>query len=335
MIRICIPGFHDNDTGGPRWGDAQIIDDGKNFEVIDGYCEIGATRLIKYLKARGIKTPYLHISHAHYDHYDGIRQIIRDSYFKPKGLFCYDPATLGDVSADVKDGKRVLKNIITEAKNKGIPVTYLKQGDKITHGDIKIHVYRNTSVTYRGNDDAYMNDSSLSYWFPEIGYLTTGDADFDCANKYRLHPVMIKIGHHGNDCSGHDKQPRAMATWLYQQGCRYCWDNDYNTKITDFLQTGREDCTAVGMKYFSCHGDINILAYGGKVVIYKDGKTYSYKCSYKGKSTIGYATITVIEDVIAGKYGASNERVTTLLNAGYWPSNVQAHINKLYKLIKG
>ena len=29
MIRICIPGFHDNDTGGPRWGDAQIIDDGK------------------------------------------------------------------------------------------------------------------------------------------------------------------------------------------------------------------------------------------------------------------------------------------------------------------
>jgi hypothetical protein len=89
------------------------------------------------------------------------------------------------------------------------------------------------------------------------------------------------------------------------------------------------------MKYFSCHGDINILAYGGKVVIYKDGKTYSYKCSYKGKSTIGYATIAVIEDVIAGKYGASNERVTNLLNAGYWPSNVQNHINKLYKLIKG
>ena len=326
MIRICIPGFHDNDTGGPRWGDAQIIDDGKNYEVIDGYCGVGATRLIKYLKARGIKTPYLHISHAHYDHYDGIRKIIRDSYFKPRGLYCYDPNTLGDVSADVRENKQILKNIVAEAKKKGIPVTYLKSGDKITHGDIKIDVFRDTSVTYKGNSDAYINDSSLADYFPELRYLTTGDGATHCGN---FEPVLIKIGHHGNFCT------RVMATWLYQHGCRYCWDNDYNTKLTDFLMTGREDCLAVGMKYFSCHGDINILAYSGKVVIYKDGKTYSYKCSYKGKSTIGYATITVIEDVIAGKYGSNNERVTALLNAGYWPSNVQAHINKLYKLIKG
>lgn len=44
MIRICIPGFQNSDSGGPRWGDAQIIDDGKNYEVIDGYCGVGATR---------------------------------------------------------------------------------------------------------------------------------------------------------------------------------------------------------------------------------------------------------------------------------------------------
>lgn len=329
MIRNCIPGFHDNDTGGPRWGDAQIIDDGKNFEVIDGYCEIGATRLIKYLKARGIKTPYLHISHAHYDHYDGIRKIIRDSYFKPRGLYCYDPNTLGDVSADVRENKRVLKSIIAEAKAKGIPVTYLKNEDKITHGDIKIEVYRNTAITYKGNSDAYLNDGSLCYWFPDLKYLTTGDAGLEVAKKYGLKPVFIKIGHHGNDCV------RVIATWLKNNGCLFCWDNDYNTKLTDFLMTGREDCLAVGMQYFNCHGDINILAYGGKVVIYKDKDVYQYPCSYKGKATLGYASVNVIEDVIEGKYSSGNARITALINAGYWPSNVQNHINKLYKLIKG
>lgn len=335
MIRICVPGFYDSDSGGPRWGDAQIIDDGTNFEVIDGYCGVGTPRLIKYLKAREIKAPYLHISHAHYDHYYGIRQIINDSYFEPRGLYCYDPNTLGDVSANVRENKRVLKSIIAEAKAKGVPVTYLENEDKITHGDIKIEVYRNTAITYRGNSDAYLNDSSLAYWFPEISYFTSGDDGMWAVQEYDLKPKLAKGGHHGNRLDGATLKPSQMAPLMKKNGCLYYWDNDYSTKLTDFLMTGRDDAINAGMTIFSIHGDINILAYSGKVVIYKDGKTYSYKCSYKGKSTIGYATITVIEDVIAGKYGASNERVTALLNAGYWPSNVQNHINKLYKLIKG
>ena len=334
MLWFHIPGFFSSDDGGPRWGDCQIIQDGKNTLVIDGYCGVGTDRLISRLKSWGIKDPYLFLTHAHYDHYYGPRKIINDKWFTPKAFYCYDPATLTAHTSDIRDNIRVLNAIISEAKARKIPVIYLSDGDHVDIGDIKFDVYRNIPK-YSGNSDAYMNDGSLCCWFPELKYLTTGDAGLDCANREDLHPVMIKIGHHGNDVSGHDKQPRAMATWLYQQGCRYCWDNDYSTKLTDFLMTGREDCTAVGMKYFSCHGDINILAYNGKVVIYKDGKTYSYKCSYKGKSTISYATITVIEDVIAGKYGSNNERVTALLNAGYWPSNVQNHINKLYKLIKG
>ena len=57
MIRLHVPGFYNSDKGGPRWGDAQIIDDGKNFEVIDGYCGNGTTRLISRLKDRKIKSP--------------------------------------------------------------------------------------------------------------------------------------------------------------------------------------------------------------------------------------------------------------------------------------
>ena len=63
MIRICIPGFSTSDSGGPRWGDCTIIDDGTNYEIIDGYCGVGTTRLIKRMKKRKILQPYLYISH--------------------------------------------------------------------------------------------------------------------------------------------------------------------------------------------------------------------------------------------------------------------------------
>ena len=120
MIRIHIPGFFNSDFSGgnTRLGDAQIIDDGKNYEVIDGNCGAGTDRLIKALKARGIKTPYLHISHAHYDHRYGIRKIINDSYFKPKALYCQDPGSIKPYNNDVKSDIEALEVIIREAKAK-------------------------------------------------------------------------------------------------------------------------------------------------------------------------------------------------------------------------
>ena len=330
MIRIYIPGFSsaDNEKEGPRFGDSTVVM-AEYVDVIDGYCGIGTTRLIRFLKNRNINAPYLHITHPHYDHYYGIRKIIKDKWFKPKGLYCQDPDTIDDVSEDVKSNKRTLRAIISEAEARGIPVIYVTNGSTIKHGSVNIKVYRDTDVTYKGNSDAYLNDGSLCYWFPDLKYLTTGDAGLEVAKKHGLKPVFIKIGHHGNDCV------RVMATWLKNNGCLFCWDNDYNVKLTDFLMTGREDCLAVGMQYFNCHGDINILAYGGKVVIYKDKDVYQYPCSYKGKATLGYASVNVIEDVIEGKYSSGNARITALINAGYWPSNVQNHINKLYRLIKG
>ena len=327
MIRLHIPGFYNSDSGGPRWGDATIITDDKgNADVIDGYCGIGATRLISILKKRNIKKPYLHISHAHYDHYYGIRRIIADSWFAPKALYCYDPNTLGDVSGDVKGEKNTLKAIISEAKARKIPVVYLKNGDDICHGDIHFKVYRN-QPSYRGNSDAYLNDGSLAYWFPELRYLTTGDAE---THVGQYNPVFVKIGHHGNAC------PRTEATWLWNHGCRYCWDNDYSTKLTDFLQTGREDCIAVGMKYLSCHGDINAIFFGKKAVIYKGTAIYRYECAYNGKPSITKPIdLAVIKSVLQGKYGNGDARISGLLNESYNPGAVQTEINTLIKLIKG
>ena len=335
MIRINIPGFYDSDTGGPRWGDAQIIDDGKNYDVIDGYCGTGAARLIKRLKTLEVRSPYLHISHAHYDHYNGIERIIEDDYFKPKALYCYNPATLNaGFSKDCAENVSALNRIIKKARARYIDVIFVDNGDRIVHGDIDIMVYRHQPKTAE-NTDSYINDGSLCYWFPKLKYLTTGDAGFECANRYNLHPVVIKGGHHGNRIDGLNLKPSQMAPWLKERGCLYYWDNDYSARLNDFLMTGRDDAINAGMEILDCHGDINMIFYGGIGVIYKRTEHWSFKCDYRGGVDLKNADLAVVKSVIRGTFGTMDARITNLLDMGYKPANVQTAVNDLYKLIKG
>ena len=288
MIRFKIIGFNKSDSGGPRWGDCTIIDDGSNYLVVDGYCGIGTTRLISRLKSLKIKNPVLFISHAHYDHYYGIRKIINDKWFSPACLYMYDPSTLSSsASSDVRSEISTMKAIVSEAKKRRIPVKYLKNGDKLTFGEIKFNVYHE-QPRYKGNSDAYINDGSLCFWFPELLYLTTGDAGMWCANRYNLHPVFVKGGHHGNDMSGDGLKPSQMAPWLKNNGCIYYWDNDISPNYTQFLMTGREDCISAGMKFFSCIGDIDVIFVCGKATITKGSSQWTYQIPYKGTYAEGW-----------------------------------------------
>jgi len=336
MIRLQAIGLYASDFSGgnTRLGDATIIDDGKNFEVIDGGCGKCTDRLISALKARGIKNPYLHISHPHYDHRYGIRKIINDSYFKPRALYCQNPDTITAHNSDVKSDIDALRTVIREAKAKGINVVYLNNLDKIVHGEIKFTVYRR-NPSWDGSSDAYLNEGSLCYWFPEQSYLTTGDASLWCAEKYNLHPKFIKCGHHGNDISGLTLKPSQMAQWLKKNGCVYYWDNDFSTKLTDFLMTGREDAQNAGIKCFDIHGDINAMFHSGRGVIYKSGRAYWYPCAYKGALTLKKPDLAIVKTVLRGDAGRDDARTTYLLNRGYRPGEVQDEINTLYKLIKG
>lgn len=331
MIRINIIGFNKNDPNPPRWGDCTIMDDGNNYIVIDGYGGIGTTRLLERLKKLKIKNPVLFISHAHYDHYHGIRKIINDTYFAPKAVYMYDPDSLGAVSNDVKNEVKTMKAIISEAKNRKIPVKYLKNGDHLEFGDIKFDVYR-VQPSYHGNSDAYINNGSLVFYFPDLRYLTSGDGS-ECIGQLckdnGLKPIMLKIPHHGNNCA------RKQSQILYDLGCRYCWDNDISPNYTEFLMTGREDCIGVGMKYFNCIGDLNFIAYAGKMVIYKDFKTWQYKIPYKGASTLKSANLTIVKAVLKGDLGGSNTRISNLLYKNYYPVSVQNQVNEIYKLVKG
>lgn len=338
MIRLQAVGLYSSyfGSGETRLGDATIIDDGKNFEVIDGYCAKGATRLISALKTRGIKNPYLHISHPHWDHRDGIRKIINDTWFKPRALYCQNPDSIKAHNGAVKSDIDALRTVIKEAKARGIAVVYLNNGDKVVHGEIKFTVYREEPA-WDGNAEGYLNDGSLAYWFPELRYLTTGDAGMWCVNKYGLKPIFIKCGHHGNNIGDepHGTKPSAMARRLKTNGCIYYWDNDFSTKLTDFLMTGREDAQNAGMKCFDIHGDINAIFFLKRAVIYKDGGIYRYDCSYNGAPTLKDPTLEIVKEVLKRKAGSGDERVTYLLNRSQNYGLVQKEINELYKLIKG
>lgn len=334
MIRLHVPGFHSG-AGGPRWGDAQIIDDGKYYEVIDGYDTQGTDILIATLKERKIVRPFLYITHPHYDHYFGIRQIIRDNYFKPRRLFVPDPESYGDVSGEVRGNKQALRNIIAEAKDKGIPVSYLKNEQTITHGEIRFTVYQDTNASYDGNSEGYVNDRSLAFGYPELSYLTTGDAGMWAVENYGLKPKFIKCGHHGNNIGTNDIKPSVMAPRLKRNGCLYYWDNDYSTTLTDFLMTGREDAINAGMTILGVHGDINAIWFGKRCVIYKHGQIYRYSCSYAGKATLNGPTLTNVKAVLRGDAGADDARVTYLLNRRQNPGLIQKEVNELYALIKG
>ena len=336
MIRLQCIGLYPSDFGsGTRLGDAQIIDDGKNYEVIDGYCGKGSDRLISTLKERKIKSPNLYITHPHYDHYYGIRQIIRDGWFKPKRLYTPNPDSYGDVSSDVRGNKQALRDIISEAKSKGIPVTYLRNEQNVKHGEIKFTVYQDTTCKYNWNSDAYINDRSLAFWFPELKYLTTGDAGMWAVKKYGLKPKFIKCGHHGNNIGTCDIKPSEMAPKLKRNGCLFYWDNDYSTKLTDFLMTGREDAINAGMTIYNIHGDINAIWQRGYASIYKDYKVKRYKCSYKGETTLKQPDLSVVMGVLRGEYGTSNARISKLINSGYYPIATQNKINEIVKLVKG
>lgn len=285
MISIKALGMYSSDFSGgeTRNGDTQTVTDGKYYDVIDGGCDRYATRLITYLKTNKIRDPYLHISHPHYDHRDGINKILSDTYFAPKALYCQDPDSITAHNSSIRSDINALKSIIAKAKAKEIPVIYLDNEQKVEHGDIKFNVYRQYPK-YSGNSDAYLNDGSLCYWFAELRYLTTGDASMWCAYKYNLNPLIVKGGHHGNDMSADGYlKPSQMCPWLYKHGCRYYWDNDFSTKLTDFLMTGREDAINAGMIFLDIHGDIDMVFACGKVTITHAGKTYTDSVPYSGE----------------------------------------------------
>lgn len=345
MIRGWIAGFN-RPSRETRHGDSTVFIDDKNkiCFIIDGGCDECATALIKYLKRNGIKKVYLLLSHPHYDHADGLKKIIRDDYFTVLAFYCYDPKTLEGGLRNNKGSKAVrgdidyLNRIISEAKNKKIPVKFLKHGDKVELGDIKFKVYRKQPSRVEDDDDngwAYVNDGSLCCYFYEWYYWTSGDGServWDFIKELGIKVKFFKIPHHGNNC------PRSQANGLKNQGAIYCWYNDLEPDgvgTNDFTEFGANRCKQAGIKVFECIGDINFVIANRRFLIYKDGKKYAFSVPYKGTFTFKInGLVDVVRDVFMEKYGSNNTRMTRLLDAGYEPVAIQDRVNLVVNTAK-
>ena len=337
MIRRYIIGFNDSDNV-DRTGSCVIFTDGKETVIIDGYMGVGKRKLIKWLKKMGIRNPWLYLTHAHGDHYDGLKAIIEDPYFKPKGFRCYDPATIksgANQNGEVSGDRNALIGIINLCKEKEIPVRYVHSSDTYTHGEIKFKVYREQPA-FEGNKEdphgwSYLNDGSLIFWFHELGTLVCGDGPMqigEFCQKRSIHAKDFQIPHHGNNCNA------GRAKIMRQLGAVYCWDDSYAYDY-DFLQFGRKRCIEAGIKHYGVKGDINTIYFGGRAVIYKGGNIYRYSCTYKGKPTLKGHTADVVRKAMRGTYGSGDTRTTNLLDDGYNPGLVQKDVNNVTSIAKG
>lgn len=338
MIRRHIIGFNDSDSGGPRWGSCVIFSDGKETVVIDGYTGVGKRKLIARLKKIGCKNPWLYLTHAHGDHYDGLKAIIEDPYFKPKGFRCYDPATIkagASQNGEIRGDRNALIEIIDLCMEKGIPVKYVHSSDSYVHGEIKFKTYREQPA-FEGNSEdphgwSYLNDGSLIFWFYELGTIVDGDGPMaigEFCQKRGIHAKDFQIPHHGNNCN------KGRAAIMKQLGAVYCWDDSYDSG-TEFLHYGRQRCIEAGIKHYGIHGDINTIYFGGRAVIYKGSSIFRYACAYKGKAALKMHTADVARRVIRGSYGSGDTRTTNLLDEGYNPGLIQKSVNSVINTAKG
>lgn len=329
MIRVFAPAINpsDLDKGQTRVGTNILVEDAEYALCIDGRCGTAADRVVKRLGAID-KTKILLVSHPHYDHYNGIEKYI-DKYGDVLALICTDPASLNKKYSDEARGNiEALERIIAKAKKKGIKVIYATDGQHFQYGDIEFTTYRDQPSSAR-NTETYINAGSLCVWLSNIRVLYTADTGADCAKEHNLNPAVITGMHHGNWLSSSD------AEWLKEKGCLYYWDDDYSTSISDFLSTGRGKAKKYKIQIFNLHGDLNIVAFSKKAIIYKGGILHRYTCTYNGKNTMKRATLTAVANVLEGKYGGGDERVTGLLDRGYNPGSVQGWVNKMVCLIKG
>ena len=343
MLWLHVPGFN-RPKEETRYGDGQVITDFLYWLVIDAFMSSGKQVLIKFLKMLNVTEPILFLSHPHCDHGNGLFDILNDSFFHPRALICYKPASLmpglsgNEGSKEVRKDINYLGDLIALAKKKGVPVIYAEHGQLFEYGDIRFYVYRDQPTHVDDNDTNgwdYVNNGSLCCYFPDLNYWTSGDGPdephaFMKANKAKV--KMFKVPHHGNSMNQHN------AEGAKKDGATLCWYNDLEpggVGTTEFTAFGARRCKQAGITVLDSIGDINALFFGGRAYVYHGGGSYKYACGYMGKNILRAPGVDVIRGVLRGTYGAGDTRITNVIAAGYGPKSTQTKVNSVVRIAKG
>lgn len=206
-------------------GDAVLLSSGGEYLLMDTHNYDPNEKVIRYLKSHKIKKLSLYLSHWHQDHFYYLWKIMDDPYFEVTKL--YLPSTKWTRTCArakyarypwYKDARRCwrgnpsqglygAKQVIAKAKEKDVPVKYLKKGSTFRIGKTSARVLWcgcDCKVTSKGFFP-YINDRSLVTRFSAggISYLTAGDISEDVfvhmqKEGIRLRADLYKLSHHGH-----------------------------------------------------------------------------------------------------------------------------------------
>ena len=180
-------------------GDCTLIITEENKKIlIDGggnsNSDVGKNILVPYLLDRGImKLDYIIVSHFDYDHATGVAQILGKI----------------DVSSIILtrqlEENDIYRHILSIAKEKKIKLIYVKEGDVLKIGGIKISIIHPENKLMINNP---MNNNSIvcKVEYNSFSMLLTGDIEMEAEElilrkNINLKADVLKVAHHGSKTS--------------------------------------------------------------------------------------------------------------------------------------
>lgn len=215
-LGVCVLAYHPRedfritclDVG---QGDGTVVEIENRWNLlIDGgssnKTKTGQYQILPYLKSRGIShLDGIYVSHTDEDHISGIREILE---YRAKGLTALriDHLFLPDWGYE-KNDRTEHKNheeLIEWAQKAGVEVIYLKEGDQIRYGEMKLRVLwpQDGSSGEDVNEEAMV----LQMEYEDFKGLFTGDIGTQTEEKLLQKGLLedvdlLKVGHHGSKYS--------------------------------------------------------------------------------------------------------------------------------------
>lgn len=177
-IHICADGGH-------------ILIDGGSSDIRN----VGEYRLLPYLKSQGVgRLKYMILTHADYDHYGGLLELLEDK------SITVDCLLLSDVGIKSENYRKVER----AALEAGVPVQYVHAGTKFSCGKAAFQVlYPENGITCSDENDYSM---VLGVSYGAFQALFTGDIGVQGERRMVEADVLsdvdlLKVAHHGSKYS--------------------------------------------------------------------------------------------------------------------------------------
>lgn len=178
-------------------GDCALINNKDTNILIDTGDEIYSDKISRYIKSYGIKKlDYIIISHPHLDHIGGLIKIIQS--------FNVNNIIINDIPLDKCEKDYNIKNLYSEAFEKGINIIHPKNNDIMQISDLSLEFFN-----FCNYDN--LNDSSLVVriaYNNNKSFLFTGDIEkfSEAFLSENMAPcTVMKVAHHGSNTSSTKK----------------------------------------------------------------------------------------------------------------------------------